>query len=69
MSSCLFGSFRMQWGSVIAAETIRSWKDLPMHVFETRVWEALGRNYIGKEDRRLVIMIILSLSSVILGLV
>ncbi|KAM0969661.1 hypothetical protein TB2_017503 [Malus domestica] len=42
-----------QLGSVIAAETIRSWKDLPMHIFETRVWEALGRNHIGKEDRRL----------------
>ncbi|ONH97965.1 hypothetical protein PRUPE_7G221200 [Prunus persica] len=32
---------------VLEPETIRSWKDLPMQLFETTVWEALGRNYIG----------------------
>ncbi|CAL2274879.1 unnamed protein product [Prunus armeniaca] len=36
---------------VLEPETIRSWKDLPMQLFETRVWEALGRNCISTKDR------------------
>ncbi|BFG39850.1 hypothetical protein CerSpe_261240 [Prunus speciosa] len=36
---------------VLEPEIIRSWKDLPMQLFETRVWEALGRNYISTKDR------------------
>ncbi|KAK9947829.1 hypothetical protein M0R45_003431 [Rubus argutus] len=38
---------------VIVEEDIRSWKNLPMVKFETKVWEVLGVKNVGKNDRRL----------------
>ncbi|KAK9939776.1 hypothetical protein M0R45_016463 [Rubus argutus] len=38
---------------LIAAEDIRHWKNLPMVMFESKVWEYLGRKCISTEDRRL----------------
>ncbi|KAB2618468.1 RNA-dependent RNA polymerase 5 [Pyrus ussuriensis x Pyrus communis] len=38
--------------NVLAPETIRSWKGMPMQQFENTVWDALGSKYTRKEDRQ-----------------
>nr|XP_011459238.1 PREDICTED: probable RNA-dependent RNA polymerase 5 isoform X4 [Fragaria vesca subsp. vesca] len=43
----------MKLRDLIVAEAIRHWKDLPMVMFESTVWEHLGRKCISTEDRRL----------------
>ncbi|KAM5547585.1 hypothetical protein ABKV19_001861 [Rosa sericea] len=43
----------MKLKDLIAAEDIRHWKYLPMVMFESKIWEYLGRKCISPEDRRL----------------
>ncbi|XP_050124243.1 probable RNA-dependent RNA polymerase 3 isoform X2 [Malus sylvestris] len=38
--------------NVIAPETIRSWKGMPMQQFENTVWDVLDSKYTRKEDRQ-----------------
>ncbi|XP_050124246.1 uncharacterized protein LOC126601562 isoform X5 [Malus sylvestris] len=40
--------------NVIAPETIRSWKGMPMQQFENTVWDVLDSKYTRKEDRQWV---------------
>ncbi|KAM2419892.1 hypothetical protein EV1_026137 [Malus domestica] len=42
----------MKLEDVLAPETIRSWKDMPMQQFENTIWETLGRKYARKENRQ-----------------
>ncbi|KAE9464481.1 hypothetical protein C3L33_03609, partial [Rhododendron williamsianum] len=47
----------MQLEELMTVDHIMMLKDLPMRDFETKVWDAVGKNFINKEDRIQVTMI------------